>query len=101
MPEIETTDSALPSEVSEVIEELVEEIRGLSKRIEGLLREGDNPVSMKCARVFEEPVPCYDFSVSRRFSACRAHQIMETEGVSWGEALKQAWDEVRGKCTWD
>lgn len=81
--------------------EIIDELKKLSNRLEVALAEGDNPISAKCSLVLDSPVKCYDFSGSRRFAACRAWNLMETEKIDWREAIKRAWDEVKSKCVWD
>lgn len=82
-------------------EEIITELRKLSNRIDAALSEGDNPVSAKCATVLGEIPKCYDFSGTRRFAACRAWDLMESEKISWREAISRAWEEVKSKCVWD
>lgn len=90
-------DSAYPAGMNEILEEL----QRISNRLDVALTEGDNPISMKCQLVLDATPRCYDFSGSRRFSACRAWEIMETEKVSWQEAITRAWKELKEKCVWD
>jgi hypothetical protein len=85
----------------EDIEELKELLHRLANRLEAALAEGDNPVSMKCQLVLDSVPKCYDFSVTRRYAACRAWQMMEEEKISWREAISKAWSELKEKCTWD
>lgn len=93
-------DSVNPITVED-IEGIRDELEKLSNRLEAALAEGDNPVSMKCQLVLEATPKCYDFSQTRRFSACRAWELMETEHISWQEAISKAWSELKSKCTWD
>lgn len=86
--------------VAESIDELTNEMRKLSNRLETALAEGDNPVSAKCSLVLGETPHCYDFSGTRRYAACRAWQLMEEEKISWQEAISRAWQEIKSKCTW-
>lgn len=87
--------------LSEEIHSIHDEMMSLVSRIETLLAEGDNPSSAKCEKVMSEPIHCYDFSASRRYAACRAWNLMESENISWHEALRQAWLDAKQKCVWE
>lgn len=95
---------ALPPEALDPPEEvngIADELRRLSNRLEAKLAEGDNPVSAKCSLVLGETPKCYDFSGTRRYAACRAWDLMESEKISWQEAISRAWQEVKEICTWN
>lgn len=88
---------AIVDEIAEVREELAR----ISARLEASLSESGNPVSVKCSNVLSQTPKCYDFQGSRRFSACRAWQVMEEEKIPWQEAISKAWRELKEKCTWN
>ena len=83
------------------IGEIETELKRLSNRLEASLSESDNPVSAKCSLVLEATPKCYDFSGTRRYAACRAWDLMESQKISWQEAISKAWEELKSKCVWD
>lgn len=58
----------------------------------------DNPISPHCEEIVKEPPKYYDFRAVRSYASCRAWDIMDTEHVSWGDAIRKAWDEVKAKA---
>lgn len=82
------------------VAEVREELEKMSARLEASLSERGNPVSVKCSNVLSQTPKCYDFQGSRRFSACRAWQVMENEKIPWQKAISRAWGELKEKCTW-
>lgn len=53
-----------------------------------------------CPVVLETPLTrerCTDFHASRQYVMCKAHSLIR-EGKPFREAIKMAWEEIRGKC---
>ena len=66
------------------------------------LEDDDINVSETCRMILEEKgltkEVCQDFRAYRRWVMCRAFQLIEKEGLSFSEALRRAWKEVKSKC---
>ena len=81
----------------EVVEEAKDQYEQLSNVLEHKI-EKEKDTSPKCIDVLDNPPSCSDFEGTRRWAACKAWQIMETEGVTWKEAIGRGWDEGQGSC---
>ena len=68
----------------------------------GLERHEINEPSEKCKPVLEiglTPSVCKDFRAIRRWVACRAWQLLESDKYDrWRDAIRQAWMEARTEC---
>lgn len=64
----------------------------------------NSPISEKCRLTLQVGPPCEDgyktFTGQRRYVLCRAFNLLETgKTKSFGEGIRQAWNEVDTKCT--
>ena len=91
------TEELTPLQIQ--IADLTDEIARLSAHIKAAFSESDNP-SAKCEKVLSETPKCYDFRAIRRYTACRAWNVMEIEKAGWAEAIKAGWAKARETCTW-
>ncbi len=59
-----------------------------------------NPPSEHCKEVLEslDAELCRSFRGIRSWVMCRAWELMDSEGLSFSEAMRTAWMEAREKC---
>jgi len=58
-------------------------------------------LSLKCELVLKQPLTkdrCFDFRESRRWTMCKAWELMETQKIPFREARKLAWEELKKEC---
>jgi hypothetical protein len=54
--------------------------------------------SERCNVVLRTPPECTDFRKVRSYVMCKAHKDMEEKRITFREAIKQGWQEVRKVC---
>lgn len=66
----------------------------------GFNQEQSADLSKKCELILGWEITkdvCYDFRQSRQWVMCRAWELMETERISFGDAMSMAWDGFKRK----
>ena len=64
-------------------------------------KKEDPPISLVCQVELSKPITsdlCYDFREIRRWVMCNTWKLIEREHLSFSEAIKRSWREIKLKC---
>jgi len=67
----------------------------------GLTAEESNDISTKSSAILAEALTkdrCFDFRGVRQWVMCRSWELIEKERKRFGDAIRQAWREIKDKC---
>jgi hypothetical protein len=86
------------TQLKELMSKVASDIKSISDRVDELIST-EKP--SKCESIIDKIPSCQNFVESRRWSTCKAHQIMENEKILWQQAMDKAWDKLKKTCEWN